>query len=715
MKKPNGGCFGALLKLKKKSITKHTRFFGKSYLKKYKAKKIYFQDLLKEAKNSDDRRATWDVINRAFGKVKKKRVYPEKVELNDPLKPTTSKPTTSKCPKDIANAMNNHFTNVAKTLAADLQKTNFKFSDFMGTENKSTMYLNFINLLEILDEIEKICVRKAMGFDEIAPKVIKWAPDLYAPILLIIFNKCIDLGYYPSEMKIGQVAPIHKKGKQDEKNNYRPITVLTQFNQIFERLLSKRFLNFFEKHNIVTKKQFGFLKKHCTEHAILDLKEFLMNKLDRKEITAVLFLDLQKAFDTVDHQILLQKLYHYGVRGKAHNLLKSYLSGRTQRTKIKNVLSELASILWGVPQGSVLGPLLFLIYINDLPNASELFSWLFADDTALALSSDNIQDLEKRFNCEVNKVQNWLLANRLSVHYMDKTQFMLVQAPNKKGRAIASSNFRLFMGEHEIERTDNYKYLGIFIDDKLNWDIQVKKLCSKLSSVCGVISKVRHYLGREALMLIYNSLFDSRLRYGILAWGTTSEQKLSKLRSLQNRAVRFITFSSFRTSVAPLYASLKILPLNKMLFMQKSIFMHSIHYNSLPFALQSYCEQPEHRYSTRYKTSGNYVLPKSITNRGQRSIKYTGPKAWAEVPLLLKDIAFRKPFSKKLKEYILDTIYVDMPPKLTHTSVNIPDLSLSALFASDAEEGEFYGFYISDVSLSALFASDDENGEFYGF
>ena len=182
---------------------------------------------------------------------------------------------------------------------------------------------------------------------------------------------------------------------------------------------------------------------------------------------------------------------------------------------------------------------------------------------------------------------------------------------------------------------------------KLNWDIQVKKLCSKLSSVCGVISKVRHYLDREALMLIYNSLFDSRLRYGILAWGTMSEQKISKLRSLQNRVVRFITFSSFRTSVAPLYATLKILPLNEILFMQKSIFMHSIHYKSLPFALQSYCEQPEHRYSTRYKTSGNYVLLKSITNRGEHSIKYTGPKAWAEIPIFLKDIAFHKPISKK--------------------------------------------------------------------
>ena len=556
---------------------------------KYMAKKAYFQDLLNEAKNSDDKRATWDVINRAFGKNKKKRVYPEKVTLNDP-----TKPLTSECPKDIANVLNNHFTNVAKTLAECLQKTNFKFSDFMGSENKSTMYLKYINLYEILDEIKKICVKKAMGFDEIAPKIIKWAAELLAPILLIIFNKCIELGYYPSKMKTGQVAPIHKNGKQDEKNNYRPITVLTQFNQIFERLLSKRFLNFFEKHDIITKKQFGFLKKHCTEHAILDLKEYLMNKLDRKEITAVLFLDLQKAFDTVDHEILLKKLYHYGVRGKSHNLLKSYLSGRTQRTKIKNVFSELASILWGVPQGSVLGPLLFLIFINDLPGASDLFSWLFADDTALALSSDNIQDLEIRFNCEVKKVHNWLLANRLSVHYMDKTQFMIVQAPNKKNRATTSSNFKLFMGNHEIERTDNYKYLGILIDDKLSWDLQIDKLCSKLSSVCGVLSKVRHYLDRESLMLIYNSLFDSRLRYGILAWGTSSEQKLSKLRVLQNRAVRFITFSSFRTPAAPLFASLKILPLNEILFHQKSIFMHSLHYNTLPFALKMYCQKPDH-------------------------------------------------------------------------------------------------------------------------
>ena len=415
--------------VKTKTATDHQTYknFRKDLSKKkYRAKRTYFQNLLKEAKNSEDKRATWEIINRAFGKKKKKRICPEKVETGDPLNPSVSE-----CPKVIANVLNKHFTNVAKVLSGNLEKTNSKFTDFLGMENMSTMYLKYIEIFEILEEIGKICVRKAMGIDEIAPKIIKWGADLFAPILLVIFNKCIDLGYYPSKMKTGQVAPIHKKGEINEKNNYRPITVLTQFNQLFERFLSKRFLNFFEKHDIITKKQFGFLKKHCTEHAILDLKEFLMNKLDKKEITAVLFLDLQKAFDTVDHDILLKKLYHYGVRGKSHNLLKSYLSGRTQRTKIKNVFSELASILWGVPQGSVLGPLLFLIFINDLPGASDLFSWLFADDTALALSSDNIQDLEIRFNCEVKKVHNWLLANRLSVHYMDRTQFIHASASSK--------------------------------------------------------------------------------------------------------------------------------------------------------------------------------------------------------------------------------------------------------------------------------------------
>ena len=162
-------------------------------------------------------------------------------------------------------------------------------------------------------------------------------------------------------------------------------------------------------------------------------------------------------------------------------------------------------------------------------------------------------------------------------------------------------------------------------------------------------------------MLIYNSLFESRLRYALLGWGTAPEYYLSKLRVLQNRAVRFITFSSFRTTVAPLYSKLKILPLAKLLHQQQSIFMHSLHYKTLPFALSAYCHQPQHGYATRYRTSKNYTLPPVSTNRGQKSIKFLGPKAWAEVPNELKEIAFRKPFAKKMKDHILASTHVEMP------------------------------------------------------
>ena len=689
-------------------------FRNKLSKKKYKAKRKFYQDLLNDAKNSGDKSITWDIINKAFGKKKKSRKCPEKVLIGDP-----KNPTESTADKDIADALNKHFTNIAQNLVNKLKKTSTQPSSFMGKKNKSSMFMKFITLDEIIEEIKNICIKKAIGYDGIPPKIIKWAPKLFSPILLEIYNKCIDMGYYPQSMKVAKVTPIHKKDDKNDLNNYRPISVLTQFNQIFERLLSKRLLSFVNKCNLITKKQFGFLKKHSTEHAILDLKEYILKHLEKKQVTALLFLDLQKAFDTVSHTILLEKLKHYGIRGNVLRLFASYLSGRKQFTKIGNVLSDLSDIFWGVPQGSVLGPLLFLVFINDLPASCNMWSWLFADDTALALSSRNYHDLEIKFNLEVAKVQNWLLANGLSVHYTDKTKYMLIQGPGQNLIRGTSTNFRLNMGGYEIERTDHYTYLGIIFDDKLNWKKQINKMCSKLAKVCGVVSKVRHYLDRGSVMLIYNSLFESRLRYGILGWGTASECDLHKLKVLQNRVARFITFSPFyRTALIPIYANLRILPLQDQLNLQKAIFMHSFYYGTLPYTLSLYCNHPMHDYSTRYTANKNYFLPFANTNRDQTSIKFDGPKVWADVPKQLKEIAFRKPFSRKMKEYKI-SILVDLSkniPSNSHQSTNDQNNceELKAIFDESTDSKiDFLGFDVP--SLEEIFHSDDENIEFYGF
>ena len=332
--------------IKTKSAVDHQiykSFRNKLSKKKYKAKRSFFQNLLDDAKNSGDRSATWKVINKALGKKKKSRICPQKIQIGDPKNPTESTE-----PKDIANALNKHFTSIASKLAKKLEKTNIRPISYLGNQNCSTMYLHNITLEEIIELIKSISPQKAMGYDGIPPKIIKWAPELFAPILMVIFNKCINLGYYPDAMKTGRVAPIHKDDDKNDVNNYRPISVLTQFNQLFERLLSKRLLSFFDKFKLITKKQFGFLKKHSTEHAILDLKEYLLKNLDKKNVTALLFLDLQKAFDTVSHDILLKKLRHYGVRGSVYRLFESYLNLKENNSQKSGIFYLICMIFSGV-------------------------------------------------------------------------------------------------------------------------------------------------------------------------------------------------------------------------------------------------------------------------------------------------------------------------------------------------------------------------------
>ena len=229
-------------------------------------------------------------------------------------------------------------------------------------------------------------------------------------------NKSLEYGIYPTKLKLAKVIPIYKNDDPSDPSNYRPISLLSVFNRIFEKIMYYRLKSFLEKKNIFNDSQYGFREKRSTEHAMLDIINQIENNMDNKMYSCGIFIDLKKAFDTVDHLILLQKLDHYGVRGVTNNWFASYLLGRQQTTQIgaKNI-SKKEVMLSGVPQGSVIGPLFFLVYINDISNSSgQLKFYLFADDTNLLYADKNPRELEIKVNTELSKIYDWLVANKLS-------------------------------------------------------------------------------------------------------------------------------------------------------------------------------------------------------------------------------------------------------------------------------------------------------------
>ena len=369
-------------------------------------------------------------------------------------------------------------------------------------------------------------------------------------------------------------------------------------------------------------------------------------------MSCVLFLDLKKAFDSVSHQILIQKMEYYGVRGVALELFKSYLSNRKQLTKIDDFASVLDLIEWGVPQGSVLGPLLFLIFINDIPLASNLSTWLFADDTALAASAKNLTILQKIMNEQVEKVQTWLFANKLSVHYVDKSQYMLINANNNI--RIEDGCFELKMANYTIERTKTYKYLGIIVDEKFSWADHINEVCIKLSQAAGTIFKVRTLLSKAALMLVYHSLVGQKLRYGLICWATAPEFLLNKINVLHDKIIRYMTFSKACSRVKPLYCQLNVQPLDILRELEWGKIMFKFQNQMLPKAFDNYFSRPKHNHATRYASQNNFEQIRAITVKERTQLKFIGPKKWSEIPPQIKMAPYLNTFKGLYRDHLIN-------------------------------------------------------------
>jgi len=438
---------------------------------------------------------TWDIIN----------------ELIKPKRETRSEfdeLTKERSVKDVANNFNKFFTDIGPNLASKIPPSLNNIDDFLRDRNRHSMFLTPVSAHELFLTLKSLRSKESKDYLGLNMGLIKDVmPSILKPFLDIC-NKSLQQGTFPDKMKTAKVVPIFKDGDKSSYGNYRPISLLPQFSKILEKLFTNRLDNFLSKHEIISPSQYGF-QKHCsTSAAVIELIENITDKIDQKLITAGIFIDLKKAFDTVNHDILLRKLEHYGIRGVALEWARSYLSNRYQYVTINGINSEKRAIQCGVPQGSVLGPKLFLIYINDICHTSDLLKFiLFADDTTILCSHDNINVLIETVNNELNTLCNWFFANKLSLN-LKKTNYILFNKHH-----MGENEPLIRMCDTQIERVDATKFIGIYVDDKLNWKKQTGQIQSKLAKTLGILYRTRNFLDENTLKTLYNSLFLPYLNY----------------------------------------------------------------------------------------------------------------------------------------------------------------------------------------------------------
>ena len=378
------------------------------------AKKYYYSKEFNEHKGN--LRYSWKLIKEVINKNKVKMELPDNFKQNE---------TLISDPVEISNKFNEYFINVGPKLADRIQNNNVNFATFLGERSVNSIFLDAVTEKEVETEISNLNSNKSCGHDEIPPKLVKEISKQIVKPLTHIYNQSLLTGVVPNELRIALVTPVLKANSKDEFSNYRPISVLPCFSKFLEKIMYKRVVKYLDKHNMLFQSQYGFRKKHSTNLATIELVTKILQAIDNSEYTIGVFLDLAKAFDTVNHEILLKKLEHYGIRGIALEWFQNYLTNRKQMVKYKSEKSDSLTIKCGVPQGSVLGPLLFLVYMNDISRCSEILSIiLFADDTNLFLSHKNLVTLKETMNRELSKIASWLSANKLSLN-IKKTHFII--------------------------------------------------------------------------------------------------------------------------------------------------------------------------------------------------------------------------------------------------------------------------------------------------
>ena len=470
---------------------------------------------------------------------------------------------------------------------------------------------------------------KAPGYDDVTSNIVlSVADEILIPLyhsLKLSFQK----GIFPNKLKIAKIYPVFKKDDRCQLSNYRPISVLTVFSKLFEKLMYNHLNSHFVKNNLLYKRQFGFQSNCSTEHAIVDLINHLTKSLDKNLFSIGVFLDLSKAFDTVNHEILLAKLKYYGVNKLTHSWIADYLKGRKQFISYgNNISTTFEEVICGVPQGSILGPLLFLIFINDIIKSLKYTKpIMFADDTNLIHSHPDIKILFKQVNEDLEAIDKWFKANKISLN-LNKTKFVFFHNRNQRDN-IPLKLPDLLISDIEIKRAGYLKFLGLIIDENLSWEHHIKKLENQVAKTIGMMYKIRPFLTENCLKLIYFSLIHSHLSYANIVWASNYSSKLLKLFSLQKHVCRIILYKNKMHHAKPLLKKLNVLSIHDINIYQHLIFMYRYSINNLPKIFLDYFSLVSNeRYNLRSQTSFNFNSCYLRKKKSDFCISSRGPSTW---------------------------------------------------------------------------------------
>ena len=491
---------------------------------------------------------------------------------------------------------------------------------------------------EVYKQLSKMPSGKATGLDDLSPRLLKAAASVIAGPVSGIMNMSNRSGVVPAKWKQSRVTPIFKDGNRFETSNYRPISVIPAIMKIFERLIHNQLYEYLQVNNIMSQNQSGFRPGHSTQTCLLDVTDYLLKNTDKGMFTGAIFLDLKKAFDTVHHEMLINKLSKSGINGPELDWFKSYLSERYQVCKINEEQSDMLPILFGVPQGSILGPLLFSLYVNDLPchvNKNQAKICLYADDTVIFARSEEVCQVARVLTEEMRKVAQWLYKNKLTLN-VKKTKVMLFGSTVKIAQNTEA--FAVKIQNNILEQVNSLKYLGIYLDPTISWKGHLTHVKNSVNRKIGLLYRTRSFLKGDTLNTMYPSLILPSLEYCDVVWGNAANKYLSKLNTLQNKAGKIILNVNRCFPTKGVFDCLGWRTLES----RRDSHVKTMVYKCLVgLAPPTLCNN-FHRvhdnspHETRGSTQGNLIPPKVKTGSGKRTFIYKGTVSWNRLPRACK-------------------------------------------------------------------------------